>query len=139
MRNFPKRLATASDIRNCLDMVRSGYFKPSQLYNAMIKLEKQNYSECPILEKEAKTATIIHCNELEVGMKVKVSDREMKISAIENIINEETEQITQDLITFTANLPEDAEVILRPVTPTIYERLGMSKEEFDAIKEEVSA
>ena len=72
-------------------------------------------------------------------MKVKVSDREMKISAIENIINEETEQITQDLITFTANLPEDAEVILRPVTPTIYERLGMSKEEFDAIKEEVSA
>ena len=41
MRKFPKNLKTRDDIYNCLDMVRAGQLKASDLVNAINKIKNQ--------------------------------------------------------------------------------------------------
>ena len=43
MRDFPKRLATAEDIRNCKTLVDDGAFAAKDLLEAIEDLENMNY------------------------------------------------------------------------------------------------
>lgn len=138
MRNFPKNLATAEDIRNCLEMVRAGIFKKKDLYKAIVKLENRNYSTCPIIDKTEQDVTLVYCAEIENYEKVLVGESELTIAGVEHITDEETQQRVKTIVTFNENVPADATTVRLEVSPTIYQRIGMSKSEMDAIKEEMS-
>ena len=59
MRDFPKRLATAEDIRNCKSLVDDGAFAAKDLLDAIEDLESMNYLHCPVLAvgEDKKTVT----------------------------------------------------------------------------------
>jgi hypothetical protein len=69
MRDFPKRLATAEDIRNCKTLVDDGAFAAKDLLEAIEDLENMNYLHCPILAvgEDKKTVTINYCAEAKAG------------------------------------------------------------------------
>ena len=71
MRDFPKRLATAEDIRNCKSLVDDGAFAAKDLLEAIEDLENMNYLHCPILAvgEDKKTVTINYCAEAKVRNK----------------------------------------------------------------------
>jgi hypothetical protein len=138
MIKFPKNLATAEDVRNCLEMVRAGIFKKKDLLKAIIKLENQNYSTCPILEKTEEDVTLVYCAEMDNYERVLVGESELSIAGVEHIVDEETQQRVRTIVTFNEEVPADATTVRLEVSPTIYQRIGMSKAEMDEIKEEMS-
>ena len=90
MRDFPKRLATAEDIRNCKTLVDDGAFAAKDLLEAIEDLENMNYLHCPILAvgEDKKTVTINYCAEAKAGTKAIVGNKTVNIT---NVTHEEGE------------------------------------------------
>lgn len=144
MRNFPKRLATAADIRNCAQLVKLGTFEASELLDAIDSLERQNYLQCPIVSigGDKKTVTIKYCAEAKVGTKAIVGGKTVTISAVHHENGEPIEgeepQLESTILTISAVAPVDSKVIEITAPYTIYESLGITEEELNQIKEELA-
>lgn len=141
MRNFPKRLATADDIRNCLALVLDDSpeyedFTAPKLLAAIADLEAQNFAACPILERSGKTVTLVYCPELEANDDVTIGETTLSVKTVEHTMDEDN-QPERTVVTFQLNAPEGA-ILYRPVEPTIYETIGITKAELDEIKEVLS-
>ena len=82
MRDFPKRLATAEDIRNCKSLVDDGAFVAKDLLEAIEDLESMNYLHCPILAvgEDKKTVTIHYCAEAKANTKAIVGNKTVTIT-----------------------------------------------------------
>ena len=117
MRDFPKRLATAEDIRNCKSLVDDGAFAAKDLLEAIEDLESMNYLHCPVLAvgEDKKTVTIHYCAEA-TGEK----------------------QLETTIISTSAMVSVDATEIAVTAPYTIYDSLGMTAEELNQIKEELA-
>ena len=126
MRDFPKRLATAEDIRNCKSLVDDGAFAAKDLLEAIEDLENMNYLHCPILAvgEDKKTVTINYCAEAKAGTK-----------AIEHTGDT---QLETTIISTSAMVSTEATEIAVTAPYTIYDSLGMTAEELNQIKEELA-
>ena len=141
MRNFSEHLATADDIRNCFALVQDDSpeyadFTAEKLLAAIAELEAQNYAPCPILERSGKTVTLVYCPEIKADDEVIIGEATISVKSVEHTMDEE-EQPERTVVTFSSNAPEGS-ILYRPVEPTIYEKLGISKAEIDEIKEVLS-
>ena len=137
MRDFPKRLATAEDIRNCKSLVDDGA--------AIEDLESMNYLHCPVLAvgEDKKTVTIHYCAEAKANTKAIVGNKTVTIT---NVTHEEGEpdeitgekQLETTIISTSAMVSVDATEIAVTAPYTIYDSLGMTAEELNQIKEELA-
>lgn len=145
MRDFPKRLATAEDIRNCKALVDDGVFEAKELLDAIEELENTNYLHCPILAvgEDKKTVTVKYCPEAQAGTKAIVGNKTVTIT---NVTHEEGEpdentgekQLETTIISTSAMVSTDAVEIAVTAPYTIYDSLGMTAEELEQIKEELA-
>ena len=141
MRNFPKRLATATDVRNCLQLVKNGTFQASELSEAIDALERQNYLQCQIVEigGDKKTVTINYCAEAKVGSKAIAGGKTVKIETVQHEKGEPKEgeepQFEKTVLTLSATISGDLIEVAAPYT--IYESLGMTEAGLEQIKEEL--
>ena len=143
MRDFPKRLATAEDIRNCKSLVDDGAFAAKDLLEAIEDLENMNYLHCPVLAvgEDKKTVTIHYC--AEANTKAIVRNKTVTIT---NVTHEEGEpdeitgekQLETTVISTSAMVSVDATEIAVTAPYTIYDSLGMTAEELNQIKEELA-
>lgn len=133
MRGLPKRFGTGDDIRNCFSLVKEGVLSSSDLLTAVINLEAQNYAKCPILKTNNKTITLVYCPEIVSGSIVHVSDEEFEVIEVNHSYSEDN-QPERTILLFSETPPESDSVV-RTLTPTIYDKLDISKEELDSIKE----
>lgn len=144
MRNFPKRLATATDIRNCKTLVDNGTFDAQQLLEAIETLEKTNYLHCPIVEigEDCKTITIKYCAEANKDSKAIVNGKTVTITAVTHVEGEPNEQnetqLETSIITVSAKVSSEATIIDITAPYSIYDSLGMTAEELNSIKEELA-
>ena len=67
MRGLPKRFGTAEDIRNCYAMVQAGELDAEELLEAIEEWEAQGFANCPIVETNNKTITLVYCPEISDG------------------------------------------------------------------------
>ncbi len=142
MRNFPKRIVTATDIRNCLQLVKAGELEAADLMAAIEKIEAQNYIVCHINEADGKTASINYCAEAEAGGKALVDGKNVRI---ENVTHEKGEgadgmepQYERTAITLSNAIPKGAEEIRILSARTVYGDLGMTEDELKKVKEELA-
>lgn len=145
MRDFPKRLATAEDIRNCKALIDDGAFAAKDLLEAIEDLENMNYLHCPILAvgEDKKTVTINYCAEAKAGTKAIVGNKTVNIT---NVTHEEGEpdehtgdtQLETTIISTSAMVSTEATEIAVTAPYTIYDSLGMTAEELNQIKEELA-
>ena len=132
MRDFPKRLATAEDIRNCKSLVDDGAFAAKDLLEAIEDLENMNYLHCPILAvgEDKKTVTINYCAEAKAGTKAIVGNKTVNITNVT--------QLETTIISTSAMVSTEATEIAVTAPYTIYDSLGMTAEELNQIKEELA-
>ena len=73
MVGFPKVIKTKQDLVNTFKLVKRGKLKKADWLAAVEKLEKQNWIECPVLEKseDRRTVTLMFCNEVSAGDKIR--------------------------------------------------------------------
>jgi len=69
MRGFPKRINTAQDIENSLELVQAGQLDAVQLQEALQAIERRAFLHVPIVEiaVNRRTVTTRFCNEAVVG------------------------------------------------------------------------
>ena len=141
MRDFPKRLATAEDIRNCKSLVDDGAFAAKDLLEAIEDLENMNYLHCPVLAvgEDKKTVTIHYCAEAKANTKAIVGNKTVTIT---NVTHEDEitgeKQLETTVISTSAMVSVDATEIAVTAPYTIYDSLGMTAEELNQIKEELA-
>lgn len=73
MRGFPKKIATGTDLYNCLSLVQAGSLPAADLNDAIAAVEEREYITVPALEVSAdrKTVIINPCAEAAEGAKIK--------------------------------------------------------------------
>ena len=145
MRDFPKRLATAEDIRNCKSLVGVGAFAASDRVAAIEALVSLYDGRCPGLAGGVgkKTVTIHYCAEAKANTKAIVGNKTVTIT---NVTHEEGEpdeitgekQLETTIISTSAMVSVDATEIAVTAPYTIYDSLGMTAEELNQIKEELA-
>lgn len=145
MRDFPKRLATAEDIRNCKALVSNGTFEAKELLTAIENLEKTNYLHCPILAigEDKKTVTIRYCAEAKAGTKAIVKGKTVTINTVAHEEGEPEEgigetQLETTILTVSAMVSSDSTEVLVTAPYTIYDSLGITAAELEQIKEELA-
>lgn len=137
MKGFPKVLKTAQDVKNCKAMVDAGQLQATDLLEA---IENQNFIICPIreLSEDKKTVTVTYCNEAAAGAKVTAGGVTATVQSVEHIDGEpdgsgKTEK-EKTKITLSRAIAAGSETIKIANTPSVYETLGMTEEELEAIK-----
>jgi hypothetical protein len=159
MVGFPKVIKTKADLVNTFKMVQKGKLKKEDWLAAVEKLENTNYIFCPILEKteDRKGVTIMFCNEVSEGNKVKAGSLTATVNAVEHIEVEaqaaaveesedaaETKAADQNnttkhtIITLSRAIAADAETIGIPAAVTFYDRLGITEAEVEEMKGELA-
>lgn len=144
MRNFPKRLATATDIRNCKALVDDGTFEAQQLLDAIETLEKTNYLHCPITEisEDCKTITIKYCAEANKNVEAIVDGKKVIVTSVTHVEGEADEQgeteLETSIIVVSAAVSSETKVIDITAPYSIYDSLGMTAEELNTIKEDLA-
>ena len=136
MKGLPKRFATADDIRNCHELTKTGEISKPELLEAMENLERQNYLHCGIqsISEDKKTVTVVYCAEAHVNDKAICNGKTVTIKGVNHVPGEEEGTFDATEILLSAKVDADAEIIDIPLPYTIYDQLGMTKEEFDEIK-----
>ncbi len=143
MKGLPKRFATADDIRNCHELVKSGEISKAEMLEAMEQLEEQNYLHCPIRAVNGGIVTIGYCAEATAGGDAVVDGRELAIVSVTHNKGEAEEGMdagfeTTD-IELSGNVSAEAKEIKVVAPYNIYDQLGITKEEFDEIKADLAA
>lgn len=148
MRNFPKHIATGSDIRNCRDMVDRGELSAADLLDAIRALERSGFINCPVkrVSEDGLTITTGYCPEAAKGQTITMSPTDRDNDTTTVVINvshtkdteaeDGMEQYVSTEITITDPVDTAAHYTARiPKTPSVYDELGITKEEMDKIKE----
>lgn len=159
MVGFPKVIKTKADLVNTFKLVKKGKLKKADWLAAVEKLEKQNWIDCPVLEKseDRKTVTLMFCNEVSTGDKVRAGsstatvvsvlheDIEKDIAPQAETVGEEqgtaqesTNNTTKHtIITLSKAVPAGLEILGVPAAVTYYERLGITEAEVQEMKGEL--
>jgi len=140
MRNFPKRLATATDIRNCKKLVDNGTFEASQLLSEIEHLENMNYLHCPIqaVSADKKTVTIMYCAEAKADTKAVIGGKTVTITAVIHTEGENEQgekQYESTSLTLSSEIDESATMVDVTAPYSIYDSLGITADELKQIKE----
>lgn len=144
MRNFPKNLKTRDDIYNCLDMVRAGQLKASDLVNAINKIKNQNYINAVITEvsEDRKTVTTNYLAEADVDGRAKVENLTVTIKRVTHIEGEPDKEgktsFVYSEIEVSRAVAAGAEVFALEKIPSVYDKYNVTEEELDAILEELA-
>lgn len=144
MRNFPKNLKTRDDIYNCLDMVRAGQLKVSDLVNAINKIKNQNYINAVITEvsEDRKTVTTNYLAEADVDGHAKVENLTVTIKRVTHIEGEPDKEgktsFVSSEIEVSRAVAAGAEVFALEKIPSVYDKYNVTEEELDAILEELA-
>ena len=133
MKGFPKVLKTAQDVKNCKDMVDAGQLQAADLLEAIEAIENQNFIICPIreLSEDKKTVTVTYCNEAAGGVTATIQSVEHIDGEPDGSGKAEKEKTK---ITLSRTIAAGSEAIKITNTPSVYDTLGMTEEELEAIK-----
>ena len=133
MKGFPKVLKTAQDVKNCKDMVDAGQLQAADLLEAIEAIENQNFIICPIreLSEDKKTVTVTYCNEAAAGATATIQSVEHIDGEPDGSGKAEKEKTK---ITLSRTIAAGSEAIKITNTPSVYDTLGMTEEELEAIK-----
>ena len=90
MKKFPKSLSTREDIYNCLERVRAGELRASDMIKAIKKIKNQNYINAIIEEisSDRKTVTTHYLYEAELDARAKVGNVVVTIQEVEHLESE---------------------------------------------------
>lgn len=156
MVGFPKVIKTRADLVNTFKLVKKGKLKKADWLAAVEKLEKQNWIDCPVLEKseDRKMVTLMFCNEVSAGDKVRTGN---STATVVSVLHEDIEAQAaaagedQDagqgntnnvakhtIITLSKAVPAGMEILGVPAAVTYYERLGITEEEVQGMKGELA-
>ena len=113
MKGLPKRFATADDIRNCHELVKSGEISKAEMLEAMEQLEEQNYLHCPIRAVNGDTVTIGYCAEATAGGDAVVDGRELAIVSVTHNKGEAEEAWMPDSRQLISNFQEMFQLMQR--------------------------
>ncbi len=160
MVGFPKVIKTKADLVNTFKLVQKGRLKKEDWLAAVEKLEKQNWIDCPVLEKseDRKTVTLMFCNEVSTGDKVRTGSSTATVVSVshediekdiapqaetdggeQGAGNENTNNTTKHtIITLSKAVPAGMEILGVPAAVTYYERLGITEEEVQEMKGELA-
>lgn len=161
MVGFPKVIKTKADLVNTFKLVKKGKLKKADWLAAVEKLEKQNWIDCPVLEKseDRKTVTLMFCNEVSAGDKVRAGSSTATVVSVlhEDIEKDIAPQAETDggeqqdagrenansttkhtIITLSKVVPAGMEILGVPAAVTYYERLGITEEEVQEMKGELA-
>ena len=128
------------DVKNCKDMVDAGQLQAADLLEAIEAIENQNFIICPIreLSEDKKTVTVTYCNEAAAGAKVTAGGVTATIQSVEHIDGEPDgsgrAEKEKTKITLSRTIAAGSEAIKITNTPSVYDTLGMTEEELEAIK-----
>lgn len=144
MRNFPKNLKTKEDIYNCLEMVRAGELRATDLTKAINKIKNQNYTNAEItgISEDRKTVTTRYLAEADEGSRAKVGAAVVTLKAVAHIESEPDEQgktsLVSSEITVSKAVAKGAEIFALEKIPSVYDKYGVTESELDAILEEIA-
>jgi len=139
MRRFPKNLKTRADIYNCLDMVRAGELKASDLVKAIHKIKNQNYINAVIsdISEDRKTITTNYLCEAEVDKTAKVGELMVTIESLTHI---EGEPDAEGKTSFVSTAIDVSRAVSGSATifglvriPSVYDRYNVTEDELDEI------
>lgn len=143
MRKFPSNLKTRADIYNCLDMVRAGELRASDLVKAIKKIKNQNYINAVItgISEDRKTVTTNYLAEADVDMRAKVGEVIVTIKSLEHIESEPDEQgrtsFVSTAIDVSRAVAAGAEIFGLEKVPPVFDRYGVTEAELDDILAEL--
>ena len=150
MKGFPKVIKTRSDLVNTYKLVKKGSLEKEDWLAAVEKLENQNWITCPVIElsEDRKTVTIMFCAEVAEGQKIKNGAVYPTVASVETAevdkdTNEPVEAAAEgtestDILTLSKALNMGTTEIGIPAAVTYYDRLGITKEEVEAMKGELA-
>ena len=143
MRKFPSNLRTRADIYNCLDMVRAGELRASDLIKAIKKIKNQNYINAVITDvsEDRKTVTTNYLAEADVDMRAKVGEVIVTIKSLTHIESEPDEQgrtsFVSTAIDVSRAVAAGAEIFGLEKVPPVFDRYGVTEAELDDILAEL--
>lgn len=162
MKGFPKVIKTRSDLVNTYKLVKKGSLEKEDWLAAVEKLENQNWITCPVIElsEDRKTVTIMFCAEVAEGQKIKNGAVYPTVASVEaaevdkdtnepveaaaegtestDTAAEQNNTITHTILTLSKALNMGTTEIGIPAAVTYYDRLGITKEEVEAMKGELA-
>lgn len=161
MIGFPKTIKTKADLLNTHKLAKKGRLKKEDWRAAVEKLENQNWHMCPVisLSEDRKTVTIMFCAEVATGQKIKNGAVYPSVTGIkteevdklttdtENAATEGTENAqgaagqnttTYTVLSLSKAVNMGTKEIGIPAAVTFYDRLGITPEEVEALKEELA-
>lgn len=143
MRKFPSNLKTRADIYNCLDMVRAGELRASDLIKAIKKIKNQNYINAVItgISEDRKTVTTNYLAEADVDMRAKVGEVIVTVKSLTHIESEPDEQgrtnfVSTEIVVSRA-VAAGAEIFGLEKVPPVFDRYGVTEAELDDILAEL--
>lgn len=143
MRKFPSNLKTRADIYNCLDMVRAGELRASDLIKAIKKIKNQNYINAVItgISEDRKTVTTNYLAEADVDMRAKVGEVIVTVKSLTHIESEPDEQgrtsFVSTAIDVSRAVAAGAEIFGLEKVPPVFDRYGVTETELDDILAEL--
>ena len=143
MRGLPKRLATSSDVNNCVELVRAGGAAKEDLLEMMEHTRKQDFINCPIQEVSADgdVITIGYCNEANEGDHAEVDGIPVEITGVTHIKGEAKDggesSFEKTKITLAQAVDADSEIIAIDSPNSIFVEMGTTRADFDRIMEEL--
>lgn len=167
MIGFPKAIKTRADLVNTHKLVKRGRLGKEDWLAAVEKLENQNWHICPVisLSEDRKTVTIMFCAEVAAGQKikngavfpsvlgVKTEEVDKTTTGTENAATGAQEAATEGtenaqgaagqnttaytVLTLSKAVNTGTKEIGIPAAVTFYDRLGITPEEVEALKEEL--
>lgn len=143
MRKFPSNLKTRADIYNCLDMVRAGELRASDLIKAIKKIKNQNYINAVItgISEDRKTVTTNYLAEADVDMRAKVGEVIVTVKSLTHIESEPDEQGRTSFVSTEIDVSRavaaGAEIFGLEKVPPVFDRYGVTEAELDDILAEL--
>ncbi len=144
MRNFPKNLKTKEDIYNCLEMVRAGELRATDLTKAINKIKNQNYINAEItgISEDRKIVTTRYLAEADEGSRAKIGATIVTIKAVTHTESEPDEHgntsfVSSD-ITVSKAIAKSAEIFALEKIPSVFDKYGVTESELDAILDEIA-
>lgn len=143
MKGFPKNIATGQDLYNCLAMVKAGELRAEDLTRATQYIEARAFIHCPIaaVSGDKKTVTVNYCAEIIAGAiinGVKVTNVQHNTAPQAEGMGGNEDIPTETVVKFAAAFPEGVTVLLVPAPVDPVAAMGIAREQFEAIKEEIA-
>lgn len=137
---FPKTIATGQDLYNCLAMAKADTLAAKDLQEKIEGIEARAFLHCPVvgISEDRKTVKIRYCGEVQAGQTV----NGVEVSSVshsreaEDLPQGEDDTPTTTEIKLQAPFPAGADTVLVPNPVDPLGKLGITREQFEAIKSE---